>query len=305
MGLLILAIGMLFTFAGFFFSLLYDFPLRFTGHYEKGSVLSPSPFTLSPDGKTVVFTSPSTGHGDIYSMAMDGSHIQQLTSKPEYEANPCYSPDGRSILFTRETSNCGHIWIMNADGSNQRQLTFGLDYDESPIFTPNGDHILFRRTPWGKGFGQYLLFTMSAEGTEIQPSSALSAVSAEYAVISPKDGSVYYTIRNYGQGPYSQIWQMRPDGTNKHKIADGNLPSISPDNSQIAFLGGREDNELWVMRMDGSNQRQIYTSKSTKIFISCTPNGRGLLFLERLQNGKFISRIDINGSSYHEIYNIL
>src|SRR5579872_2085305 len=94
----------LLAFAGFlvcagcavsFFFMRYDFPLRIAGRYEKNLFLAGRPFSISPNGTSIVYSTPLTGHGDIYEIGADGTNQRRLTSDPEYEGNPAYSPDGR------------------------------------------------------------------------------------------------------------------------------------------------------------------------------------------------------------------
>ena len=48
--------------------------------------------TISPDGKTIVWTSVRDGDLDIYAMNIDGTHMRRLTDEPGY--------DGGAILFS-------------------------------------------------------------------------------------------------------------------------------------------------------------------------------------------------------------
>jgi dipeptidyl aminopeptidase/acylaminoacyl peptidase len=47
--------------------------------------------TLSPDGKTIVFTSLKDGDLDIYTMSVDGSNVRRLTTAPGYDGGPFFS----------------------------------------------------------------------------------------------------------------------------------------------------------------------------------------------------------------------
>ena len=55
--------------------------------------------TLSPDGKTIVFTSLRDGDLEIYTMAPDGSQVKRLTHEPGYDGGPFFSPDGKRIVY--------------------------------------------------------------------------------------------------------------------------------------------------------------------------------------------------------------
>ena len=58
--------------------------------------------TLSPDGKTIVFTSVRDGDLEIYTMAPDGSSVKRLTHEPGYDGGPFFSPDGKRIVYRRD-----------------------------------------------------------------------------------------------------------------------------------------------------------------------------------------------------------
>ena len=55
--------------------------------------------TLSPDGKTIVFTSLKDGDLDIYTMNVDGTNVHRLTNTVGYDGGPFFSPDGKRIVY--------------------------------------------------------------------------------------------------------------------------------------------------------------------------------------------------------------
>src|SRR3974390_432032 len=96
--------------------------------YQRQHIWNGGSPSVSPDGESVVFSSPSSGHGDIYSVSRRG--LTRLTQKEEFEAHPLYSPSGDKIAYVRESGGWRHVWIMNAVGSNQTQLTTGRGIDD-------------------------------------------------------------------------------------------------------------------------------------------------------------------------------
>ena len=46
--------------------------------------------TVSPDGKTIVFTSERDGDLEIYAMDLDGSHVRRLTHEVGYDGGPFF-----------------------------------------------------------------------------------------------------------------------------------------------------------------------------------------------------------------------
>jgi TolB protein len=135
--------------------------------------------TLSPDGRTLVFTSTKDGDLELYTMSVDGSNIRRLTTTPGYDGGAFFSPDGRQIVYRamhptgadldsyRDLLGQGlvrpnrmELWLMNADGTNQRQITNLGGANFAPIFTPGGRQIIFssnHKTPRSRNFDLYIV----------------------------------------------------------------------------------------------------------------------------------------------------
>jgi Tol biopolymer transport system component len=136
--------------------------------------------TLSPDGRTIVFTSERDGDLDIYLMNTDGSNVRRLTTEPGYDGGPFFSHDGSKIVYrtfhpdtpddianfrsllaqhlVRPTRM--ELWVMNADGSNRHQVTNLGGANFAPYFTPDDRQIIFasnHTNPRGRNFDLYLV----------------------------------------------------------------------------------------------------------------------------------------------------
>jgi Tol biopolymer transport system component len=144
--------------------------------------------TLSPDGKTIVFTSLKDGDLDIYTMNVDGTGIKRLTTAPGYDGGPFFSPDGKKIVYRAYhpadptelrtyqdllrqemvRPNKMEIWVMNTDGSDQRQITNLGGANFAPFFTPDGRRIIFssnHKNPRSRNFDLYLV---NLDGTGLE-----------------------------------------------------------------------------------------------------------------------------------------
>ncbi|HKG93934.1 MAG TPA: hypothetical protein VKA84_18640 [Gemmatimonadaceae bacterium] len=147
--------------------------------------------TLSPDGRTIVFTSLKDGDLDIYTMGVDGSNLRRLTSAPGYDGGPFFSPDGARIVYRAwhptDSAELGayrdllaqrmvrpnrmEIWVMNADGSGQRQVTNLGGANFAPFFTPDGRRIIFssnHRNPRGPQAQNFDLFLVDDDGSGLE-----------------------------------------------------------------------------------------------------------------------------------------
>jgi Tol biopolymer transport system component len=146
--------------------------------------------TLSPDGRTLVFTSLKDGDLELYTMNVDGTNIRRLTHTPGYDGGAFFSPDGRKIVYRAwhptgadldnyrrllsqrmVRPNRMELFVMNADGSDQRQITNLGGANFAPIFTPDGRRIIFssnHRNPRGPGAANFDLFLVNPDGTGLE-----------------------------------------------------------------------------------------------------------------------------------------
>jgi dipeptidyl aminopeptidase/acylaminoacyl peptidase len=105
-----------------------------------------SAIDLSPDGKTVYFSSgPRSPEGeyawresDVYAIDLASGNVRQLTTRKGPDNGPAVSPDGKLIAYTGydwtdDTWRDSRLYLMSADGSNARVLTESLDRSPSNL----------------------------------------------------------------------------------------------------------------------------------------------------------------------------
>ena len=119
--------------------------------------------TVSPDGRTIVFTSIKDGDLDLYAMNLDGTRVRRLTTEIGYDGGAFFSPDSKRIVYrashpknqaeldayqallAQRLVEPGQleIFVMNADGSNKQQVTSNGASNFAPYFHPDGKRIIF------------------------------------------------------------------------------------------------------------------------------------------------------------------
>lgn len=144
--------------------------------------------TLSPDGRTIVFTSLVQGDLDIYTMNVDGTNVRRLTTTVGYDGGPFFSPDGKQIVYrayhptdSAELADYRallaqhivrpskmEIWVMNADGSNQHQVTHLGGANFAPYFTPDGRRIIFSSNFRNPHSGNFDLYLVNLDGSGLE-----------------------------------------------------------------------------------------------------------------------------------------
>ena len=99
--------------------------------------------SFSPDGTRIVYVSSVDGPQDVYTMGVDGSMIQRLTSDPATADSPVWSPDGTRIVFAQSHQ----LVALNLTSHAISALTLGLPggaLSDSASFSPDGTQIAFQ-----------------------------------------------------------------------------------------------------------------------------------------------------------------
>src|SRR5712691_5111804 len=144
--------------------------------------------TLSPDGRTIVFTSLRDGDLDIYTMGVDGRDVRRLTTTLGYDGGPFFSPDGKLIVYrayhpstpadsaeyrallarrlVRPTRM--DLWVMKADGSGQRQVTQLPGASFAPSFFPDSRRIIFASNYPSPTSEHFDLYAVNLDGTGLE-----------------------------------------------------------------------------------------------------------------------------------------
>jgi Tol biopolymer transport system component len=100
--------------------------------------------TVSPDGRSIAFTSDRDGDDDIYVMAADGAGQRNVTANTDHDDNPSWAPDGTRIAFSSDRSGKNEIYVMNIDGTDVRQITDDASLiPDVPSWAPDGERIVF------------------------------------------------------------------------------------------------------------------------------------------------------------------
>lgn len=175
--------------------------------------------SLSPDGKSVAYSSDQKGTFEIYvkQLSETGGELQ-LTNDGQQNFQPSWSPDGQRIAY--HSRKRGGVWIVPALGGAPKHLT---ETGARPMWSPDGSLIAFQSQD---------------PGGELSNSRAMPP-------------STIWIVPSQGGRP-KQITQPG------NPIGGHGAPSWSPDSKRIAFENSDfNDVTVWTVAVDGSDLKKV------------------------------------------------
>ena len=174
--------------------------------------------TISPDGKTMVFTSTRDGDLDLYLMDLKTEKVTRITSELGYDGGAWFSPDGTKLIWraSRPQTEADRkeykellaqnlvaptnmeVWIANADGSNPKKVTAFGQANWAPTYMPDSKRIIFASNhEYKRGF-PFNLYTINEDGSNLTKVSRDKGFDA-FPMFSPNGKKIIFSSnRNNG-----------------------------------------------------------------------------------------------------------
>ncbi|MFZ5824631.1 MAG: prolyl oligopeptidase family serine peptidase [Bacillota bacterium] len=208
-------------------------PIRFTGAKD-------SQPRWSPDSRYLAFVSNRSGSNQIWLLPLEGGEARQLTRVKGGASNPVWSPDSSQIAFTASLTKDG----IKPEGKDEEEKDLYKKYNSDvKVIT----RLLYKMD----GVGFYTdkfsqICVISTEGGE-----PLQLTSGDFNHINPTwtpDGAgLVFSANRLEDGDHEpwhvDLWYVPREGGDLTRLTpgDGKLsastPSVSPDGTQVAFIG--------------------------------------------------------------------
>ena len=238
-------------------------PLRLTANLARNTFPR-----LSPDGKSVAFTSNRMGNDDVWVMPATGGEPRQLTFFSGSDAVLGWTPDGQRVLFS--TSRGPGAWgsplyTVSRDGGLPEPLP--MDRAGDGMIRQDGAAVAFNRGAFRftrKGYRGNSSEDVWVQDLKTKAFTRLTdtdrkAVKTHVQDVNPMwgaDGQIYFVSERDG---FFNVWKVAPAGGAPAQVTsfrhDGvQFASMSPDGKTIAF-----ENEfgIWTLDVPGGTPRKV------------------------------------------------
>jgi serine/threonine protein kinase len=291
------------------------------------SINSPS---LSPDGRTIAFTSPIDGYDQVFVMLTSGGAPLQLTHDEVNKVVVNFSSDGTEIYFV-QTLGEFEIWTIPTLGGSPKHLAAGFNVVSSPdgqsLFIEKADGRIVR-TP-KTGSGEELLYTLPTGdnlgfGLKAYPdgkSLLISLITSskvsfqrldlstrkieDLADLPDVSGRISWAVP--GKSLYvsrkvngiANLWEFSLDNRSLKQLTFGpgpdRIPMSDPNGKGIYFINGRSAGTLTLYRFASNQFSDLVNEDTTQPMFSL--DGRQLAYIIAPEAGR--SELWVSDSTGH------
>jgi Tol biopolymer transport system component/DNA-binding winged helix-turn-helix (wHTH) protein len=238
--------------------------------------------TLSPDGKTVAFLRSSTGGmPEIYTIALSGGSLRQITTEGAFPWDLMWSSDGQHIIFNSTRSGLSRVWRIPAAGGAIEPETV---YPGTGSLSRDGRRLAYvdaRR--FFQGSVAISRVALSSAGGEVVSQSRIIISDRENNApqLSPNGQQIIFQSGRTGR---YEIWRSDANGGNPLQMTffdEGfsGTPRWSPDGRWIAFDHHHETHsQIYLIDSEGRNMHMITAGNYENVVPGWSRDGTAVYF---------------------------
>lgn len=194
--------------------------------------------------------------------------------------------DGSMVAYTDVDENGNaQVFVMDADGSNARQLTHdeggGGPY-RGASWSPDGSMIAYVRDT-SDNTQMFVVRVSDGVSTQVTREPRGAVDPGGWA---PDGGSIVFSTINTAGNHYTARSVDLATGETRLIVADGSVPTLSPDGTWIAFNSYlKADVRLFLANSDGSGRRVIARLDNDDGYQRWSPDSTQIAFVDTTADG--------------------
>jgi len=264
---------------------------------------------LSPDGRTLLYSSNASGAAHLYiSQMKHGSKPKQITRGNDPITRGFLSPSGTRVLYLQDRDGNGlyHLFLTSTDGTKTKRITKKPCSTWDACWDPSGNEIA-RSYSTKNSCGIEVFNVKTGERSILREQKA-----PLFNVVYSDDGK-WIACTEYGGGKDPRNMQVTvlnrndPRDVIDYKFKDGSrefLPSWSPDSRKLAFLSdSKGKNQVAIQDFKGTDcqflplkegeeaddfQSSCWSAKSDAVFYAVSKYSRTCLYEHPLNRERIV-----------------
>jgi dipeptidyl aminopeptidase/acylaminoacyl peptidase len=187
---------------------------------------------VSPDGRTIAFSSDRDGNQELYLMDADGGDVRRLTDYEHSDMNPEWSPTGELIVFRRShtfesgfgTLHAFELFTIRPSTGEVQQVTVNATgSDEAHSVSPDGRSVVYATIAWAQTQA-YGIARSDLDGTN-RIYLSVPPFSEDW---DPQWGRSDLIAYSSYQNFTGEVWLTSPDGTDHRPVVSGYAAAFRP-----------------------------------------------------------------------------
>ncbi len=238
---------------------------------------------LSPDGRTVAFTSPVAGFDQVFVMLASGGDPLQLTNDSATKRVDSFLPDGTEIYYE---TGIGETWAVPTLGGAPTRVASGRSLITSPdgksfFFVKVSSNTIYRQPR--SGVGEELIYDLGAEG--MVPFEILAFPDGNDLLITAAKSNEILGIPSA-----EALFRVNVTTHKAEKLGElSGRPAgvVWGEPGKTLFLSRTVNDvtNLWEYNLDSHDLRQITSGAGPDLQPMPDPTGKGIYFINGRQSG--------------------
>lgn len=222
--------------------------------------------------------------GQLFVVRPDGSGLRSVTPPSPSVRAYAWSPNGKLIAYIDQQFS---LWLVRPDGKGRRLLLPTSQLSSAALsWSPDGKKIVVASPGRNADASGHFCSHTTLYVVPIHHATPVSLHAWAFCEVawSPRGDEIAYF-----KGGVNFV--IRPNGTDRHRLAHNVGLQWSPDGGQLA--GGYSGPGLAVSRADGMRFHVVTTKADTFYPVAWSPGGRTILYKRANPTG--LSVIDVDG----------
>jgi Tol biopolymer transport system component len=248
------------------------------------------PFSTTPDGKNIIFTTPD----GVYGVNVDDASVTLLYSGSNL-SNVILSPDGKRIAIVSIVGKSS-VSVANIDGSNLKQvLTTSLQVVRL-YWSPDSKLIGFALSGGAKEeISQNGLYTMNPDGSNLRQLTQSSEM--RNLAWSPDSRMIAYV------GGTDILGVAVLDKPEQHYEMNlkVNVIAWSPDSSKLLYASGADYSQLYTLDPSDYQSKRLTNRGWRNWQPQWSSDGKFITYVSATNGLSDIYMMDANGNNVHQL----
>lgn len=252
--------------------------------------------------RSLWFASNREGTSQLYRILENGTELKRMTKTRTAESQPTLSPDGTEVAFVSNRAGHNQIFAMPANGSGAaRLLVDGKPSASEPSWSPDGRYLAF--TGYENGMSQVMVLDLDTGVVDNRSHNGRHESSPSWC---PNGQGLLFVMAD-PQRSGCQIGWMTASGERRrreltHEEGWNSAPSMSPDGSTVAFMGGQAGNpEIYLMNSGGGARRRLTQDGAYDHAPRFSSDGRCVVFWSERNGAPELFTMDVKGGKLRRV----